>query len=491
MTSDRPSRGRLSRLPNPVRRLILTIGLLLARGGMVEEERVRRTTDLAWPRILTGVARKSKTAADIAMVGVAVGPTAIAGIGFAGPFWGLAFTLGGGLATGTIALVSQRYGAEAFDRIGQAVRTSSLIAVLTTVPIAAALAAFPVELIGLLADDARTIELGAAYLRIVAFGIPFAGLNLVGGRVLIGADDAWTPMVIRGGGAVANIGLNAVLIFGLGMGVVGAAVGTVASNVLVTVTFGFGLAAGRLPGLGALPVSFSFRGRYVDPATIRDVVRISTPAVGRRMVWTGARFPLLALVALFGSHVVAAYVISRQIWGLINTPGWGFALAASSLVGQSLGENDEDAAEAYGNEIMRVSVVTYAVGAAVVFVFADPIVVQFVDDPTGETVSVAVGLVRAAAVAVVARGVGGTYAGALDATGDTRWPFYSRAAGMFGAALPLTYLGATTTLGLWGLYLSYFGQSVVPAVVNRYRFSTGRWKAISRQYRPESSVADD
>jgi len=209
------------------------------------------------------------------------------------------------------------------------------------------------------------------------------------------------------------------------------------------------------------------------------------------MVWTGARFPLLALVALFGSHVVAAYVISRQIWGLINTPGWGFALAASSLVGQSLGENDEDAAEAYGNEIMRVSVVTYAVGAAVVFVFADPIVVQFVDDPTGETVSVAVGLVRAAAVAVVARGVGGTYAGALDATGDTRWPFYSRAAGMFGAALPLTYLGATTTLGLWGLYLSYFGQSVVPAVVNRYRFSTGRWKAISRQYRPESSVADD
>lgn len=491
MSGDRPLREHLSRLPNPVHRLILGIGLLLARVGLADEGRVRRTTDLAWPRILTGVARKSKTAVDIAMVGIAVGPAAIAGIGFAGPFWGLAFTVGGGLATGTIALVSQRYGAEAFDRIGQAVRTSALLVVATTLPLTAALFAFPTELIGLLTDDARAIDLGGAYLRIVALGIPFAGLNLVGGRALIGADDAWTPMLIRGGGAVANIGLNATLIFGAGMGVVGAAVGTVASNVLVTAAFGLGFAVGRLPGLGTFPVSLSFRGRYVDAATIRDVVRISIPAVGRRSVWTGARFPLLAFVALFGSHVVAAYVISRQVWGLINTPGWGFALAASSLVGQSLGENDEDLAEAYGHEIMRISVVTYAVGAAVVFLLADPIAVQFVDDPTSETVPVTAALVRAAAVAVIARGVGGTYAGALDATGDTRWPFYSRAAGMFGVALPLTYLGATTTLGLWGLYLSYFGQSIVPAVVNRYRFSTGRWKAISRRYRPDSTAVDD
>ena len=491
MASDHSLREILSRLPNPVHRLVLAIGLLLARAGRVDEKRARRTTDLAWPRILTGLARKSKTAVDIAMVGVAVGPAAIAGIGFAGPFWGLAFTVGGGLATGTIALVSQRYGAEAFDRIGQAVRTSGLIVVAATLPITAVLFAFPTELIGLLTDDTRAIDLGAAYLRIVALGIPFAGLNLVGGRVLIGADDAWTPMVIRGGGAVANIGLNAALIFGSGMGVVGAAIGTVASNVLVTAVFGLGFAAGRLPGLGAFPVTLSFRGRYLDPATIRDVVRISTPAVGRRMVWTGARFPLLAFVALFGSPVVAAYVISRQVWGLINTPGWGFALAASSLVGQSLGENDEDLAEAYGHEIMRISVVTYAVGAGAVLVLADPIAVRFVGDPTSETVPIAAALIRAAAVAVVARGVGGTYAGALDATGDTRWPFYSRAAGMFGVALPLTYLGATTTLGLWGLYLSYFGQSVVPAVVNRYRFSTGRWKAISREYRPDAAAADD
>ena len=479
------------RLPNPVRLAILWIGLGLARLGLVDSDRVHRTVDLSWPRIITGLARKSKSAVDIAMVGVAVGPAAIAGVGFASPYWGLAFAMGGGVSTGSIALVSQRYGADAFDQVGQAVRSSVVLIVAVTLPITVILWTFPTELIALLSDDVRPIKLGAVYLQIVALGIPFAGLNLVGGRVLIGADDSWTPMILRGGGAIMNIILNAVFIFGLEMGIVGAALGTVIANVVITAAFAVGLVVGRLPGVGSFPVSVPVRGKYVHRETLRDLVRISTPATGRRLIWTGARFPMLAIVALFGPYVVAAYVISRQIWGLMNTPGWGFGLAASSLVGQSLGENDEATAEAYGHEIMRISVMTYLLAAAIVFLFAEPIVTLFVDDPAGETIPVAVTLVYAACLGVIARGVGGTYAGALDATGDTRWPFYSRTLGMFGVALPLAFLGAMTPLGLYGLYLSYLGQSVVPALINQYRFNTGKWKAISRQYRPESSPTGD
>jgi putative MATE family efflux protein len=478
-------------LPNPIRLALLWIGLAFARVGLADRDRVARTVDLAWPRIVTGLARMSKNAVDVAMVGIAVGPAAIAGVGFAGPYWGAAFTVGGGIAAGTIALVSQRYGADAFEELGQAARSSVLLVVGVTLPIAAAFWLFPTELVGLLTDDARSIALGAAYLRVVAVGVPFAGLNLVGGRVLIGADDAWTPMVLRGGGAVANVVLNAALIFGLGMGVVGAALGTVLANVGVTAAFAAGLIFGRIPGVGEFPVTVQLRGTYVHRGTIEDLVRISLPVVGRNMAWTGARFPMLAFVALFGQQVVAAYVISRRIWGLLNTPGWGFGLAASSLVGQSLGGDDERTAESFGDEIARLSVVTYALVAAIVFAFAEPIVVLFVDDPTRGTVPVAVGLVYAACLAAIAQGIGGTYAGALDATGDTRWPFYSRTLGMFGFALPLTYLGATTSLGLVGLYLSYFAQSAVPAAINYYRFSTGKWKAISRQYRPDSTAAGD
>jgi putative MATE family efflux protein len=339
-----------------------------------------------------------------------------------------------------------------------------------------------------LSDDPAAVGHGVDYLRGVAAGVPFAGLNLVGSRVLIGADDAWTPMVLRAGGAATNIALNAVFIFGLGMGAAGAALGTVFANVAVTASFAAGLAAGGLPGVGSFPVRVRARGTYVDPETVRDLVTIGTPVVGRNMVWTVSRFPMLAFVNLFGPTVVAAYVISRRVWGLINTPGWGFGLAASSLVGQSLGEGDEATAEAYGHEIVRISVATYLVAAGLVAAFARPIVGLFVADPA--TVGVAVPLVYAACIAVVGQGVTSVIAGALDATGDTRWPFYARSLGMFGVAIPLTYLGATTSLGLWGLYLAYLAQTAVPAVINYWRFSSGAWKAISRQYRPEATPND-
>ncbi len=499
------------RPPNPIRLCLLWIGLALARIGLIEAERARRTTDLAWPRIVTGLARMSKSAVDVAMVGVAVGSAAIAGVGFAAPFWGLAFTVGGGVAGATIALVSQRYGAEAYDQLGQAVRSSVLLVVVITLPITAVFWTYPTELISLLSSDPVAIELGATYLQLVGLGVPFAGLNLIGSRVFVGMDDAWTPMVVRAGGAVANIALNAVLIFGFEMGVAGAALGTVLANIVVTAVLAAGLIAGRLPWMASFPVSIDPLGSYLHGETIKDLTTIGLPVLATNFVWTVAEFPMLAIVDIFGSDTVAAYVIARRIWGLMNTPGWGFGLAASSLVGQELGSGDETQAEQYGREIVRFAVAVYLVSATIVFVFAEPIVLGFTTDPAELSVSTAVSLIYAACIAVTIQGVYTGAAGALKGGGDTRWPFYGQFLGMFGAAIPIAYLGAAglsipaTTVpvlgltvpgisipafGIAGLYLAFVAETTVPAVINYYRFSTGKWKIISRGYRPETPGDD-
>ncbi|UWG48702.1 Na+-driven multidrug efflux pump [Halanaeroarchaeum sp. HSR-CO] len=479
------------RVPNPLQALLTVIGRLLARLGLISGPRANETVELAWPRIVTGIARMSKSAADVAMVGVALGPAAIAGVGFAGPYWGIAFSIGGGLAAGTIALVSQRYGARRFDQAGQAIRSSAVLVIVVTIPVSVAFWTYPTALISVLTNDPAPLEYGADYLQLVALGVPFAALNLIGSRALIGADDAWTPMVLRGTGAVANIALNAVFIFGLGLGVVGAAVGTVLSNVFVTVGIAVGLANGRLPGVGEFPITVAATGRYLDLATFKDLITIGTPVIGRNSVWTVARFPALAFVGLFGQTTVAAYIITRRIWGLMNTPGWGFGLAASSLVGQELGRDDEETAEAFGREITIFSVATYGVAAVIVLAFAPQIVRLFVGSSTDVSIPIAVAMVYASAFAIIPQGVSSAIAGALDATGDTRWPFYSRVVGMFGVSIPLIYLGATTALGVWGIYLSFFGETLVPAVINYYRFATGKWKKISRGYRPEPVTSTD
>ena len=475
---------------NPLRLLLVGIGAVLGRLGLVSPDKAREATDLAWPRILTGLARMSNSVVDAAMVGVAVGPLAIAGMGFAGPYWGMTFAIGGGMAAGTIALVSQRYGADAYDELEGVVRSSALLVTLVALPVTLLFWTVPTELVSLLSDDPVAVGYGADYLQVLALAVPFAIVNQIGSRVLIGVDDAWTPMVVRSAGAATNVALNAVFIFVLDMGVVGAAAGSVVASVLVTVAFVVGLVAGRLPLVGAFPVTVDPTARYVDREVFTDLLSIGLPVVGRSSVWTVARFPILIFVGLLGPNVVAAYVISRRIWGLMNTPGWGFGLAASSLVGRALGADDETNAEAYGREITYFTVATYLLAALLVAAFARPIVLLFVGDPTSEAVPVAVDFVYAACVAIVPAGVTNGIAGALDATGDTRWPFYGRALGMFGFAIPLTYLATTTSLGLFAVSLSFLGESVPSMLVNWYRFRSGKWKAISRAYRP-GAASDD
>nr|WP_159763183.1 MATE family efflux transporter [Halovenus carboxidivorans] len=488
------------------------IGLGLARLGLIDRDRAIKTTELAWPRVVTGIARMSKNAVDVAMVGVAVGTTAVAGVGFASPFWGLAFAVGGGVAGGTIAMVSQRYGAESWTELGRAVRSSALLAVVLTVPLATVFYLFPEPFISVLSGNEGAIAAGTTYLRIVGLGIPFAALNLVGSRTLVGADDAYTAMQLRGSGAVANILLNAVFIFGLGWGVAGAALGTVLSNVVITAAFAVGLVFGRLPVIGAFPVRISPVGRWAEPEMVRDLVTIGTPVGLRNLVWTTFQFPMLGILDIFGENTVAGWVIARRIWGVMNTPGWGFGLASSSLVGQALGQNDEAEAESYGRDIIRFSAATYAVSAILVALFAEQIVVLFASDPTSPEIPIAINLVYAASFSIVFQGVAGAAAGPLDASGDTRVTFVSQFLGMFCVSIPLAYLGAAglsvgaktlplvgastpaisiPALGLWGLYLAFLAETAVPAAINYWRFRTDKWKSISQAYRPEAAPADD
>lgn len=466
---------------NPVRALIDGLGQLLGRLGLVDPQRAHRIADLAWPRIVTGLARMSKATADVAMVGTALGASAIAGVGYGVPFWTMTFMIGGGIAGGTISLVSQRYGAGRHQQIDVAIKVSAVLALVATLPLVALFWSLPEPLIRLIGSGEEAIQYGTRYLRVASLAMPFSALNLIASRALIGADDAWTPMVVRAGGATVNVILNAVLIFVFGLGVVGAALGTILGSVGSTALFGWGLVRGRLPFIGPLPIRLHGSAPHWSGADARHLIRISTPLALRKIVQNGGQFPMLAIISLFGPTVVAAYVVALRVRALMNTPGWGFGLASSSLVGQALGRGQETEADAYAHDTLRFTVTAYGIVGALVFLAADPVSRLFVTDPG--TLETTANLIRVTCASVLLWGVMNGGMGPLRASGDTRWPFYGQVLGLFGFALPVTYLGATTALGLWGLYAALILETGVPAAVIYYRFRTEKWKRISRSYR--------
>ena len=465
-----------------------SLGRFLSRLGIIEPEQLRPTLDLAWPRVVTGFAIMSKQTADLAMVGIAVGTAGTAGLAFALGYWSIVVLLGLGLAGGTVSLVSQNYGGGRDDRAALVVKQSALVAALFAAPIMAVFALFAPELIAVLGAESDALHHGTVYLLLVTPAVLFEMLNLIASRTYTGVGDTFTEMVVRSGGAVLNVVLSAVFIFSLGMGVAGAALGTTLSTGVVMIILAWGMFGRSYGGLGMepSPVPISLSTPLVDPAIVRQLLEVSAPEIGRRLAEGLVIFPLLWIAASFGPVVVTALEVARRVRAMINSINWGMSLASSSLVGQHLGAGEESEADAYGTGIIRLAMVVYIVVAGAVILFASPIAELFVSG--SEEVAITTTFIAVAAISAVGLGLDGTASGALVGAGDTRWPFVASLVGRYGFALPAALFGLVTPLGVAGLYLALVLESFVPGSINYGLFRSGRWKVVSRRYRPSGDA---
>jgi putative MATE family efflux protein len=456
---------------------------VLSRAGVIDRERLDRTVNLSWPRIVTGFAIMSKQTVDLALVGWAVGPAAVAGLAYAYAYWTVAKFVGIGIAGGVVALVSQNYGGGQTERASLVVKQGVWVALAVVVPVILCYILFADGLIGLFGSDPEPAGFGSAYLVVVAPALLFEFLNLLMSRTYAGVSDTFTPMVVRATGGLLNIVLSGVFVFA-GMGVTGVALGTLLSTAAVTLVLGWGL-LGRaypFPGMCASPVALRFDGPQFDRDLGRQLVTVSAPLVARQVSKVAMVFPLLWIASTFGSVVVAALEVGRRVRDLLVSFDWGFSTASSTLVGQELGAGDETEAGAYGGAIVRLSFVVHLVAGLVVFLAA-PLVARLFVSGSAELAQTKA-FVRVAAATAVVFGVNGSLVGVLRGAGDTRWPFVASLAGQYGVALPVALVGLVTPLGVFGLYGALFAGAAVPILVNGWRYRTGRWKAVSRAYRP-------
>jgi putative MATE family efflux protein len=461
----------------------------LAWAGVVDREKGTEAFDLAVPAMVTGGLRTLLRAADFFMVSVASGGTAVAALELGFQYYFIPFGLALALTSGTISVVSRFEGADESARADLAVKQSLWIAVALSVPITAATWLYAEPMIGLLTDDAATIDLGATYLRIVMLSVVFRFWSMTAARALAGTGDTRTPMYVRLVTLPTNIALNALLIFGLGpfpaLGIAGAAWGTAAANALAGVVF-FAILV-----FGIRDVRLRLGGAQFDFGIVTELVRVGLPLAGTRLSRTLGRFPFLFVLGVLGTDVLAAYAIGRRVMLLAMMPAWGYSTAASTLVGQAIGaDRDEEAAD-YGWQTLRIALVTQLLLAVVVFVAARPIATAF----GTEYVELTVTFIRVFGLGVAGFSVARTMRGGLRGAGDTRWPFYGGLLGTYvvrlpiaALALPAGFVVAAGSLafapgagwGLVGVFAAILGDMYVRAGVNLLRFSSGRWKRFGR-----------
>jgi len=491
--------GTVAGIRERVRDVLFLFPAVLGRLGLVDRRRGEEAFDLALPVMVTGTIRTILRTADFFMVSLALPAAAVAGLEFAFQYFFVGFGLALALSSGTISVVSRFKGAENHDRANFAIKQSLWLAVLIALPLTAVAQLFAAPLVDLLTDDPAAIEQGAIYLRIVTYALVFRFWSMIAARALQGSGDTRTPMYVNLITVPTNIALNAVLIFGLGpfpeLGIAGAAWGTTISESLGALIFFYILVAGNHD------VTLRLGGRQWDTGLAKELVRVSAPLAGSRLVGTFGRFPFLFVLGVLGTPVVAAFAIGRRVIMLAMMPAWGYSTASSTLVGQSLGGGDEAEATAYGWDTTRIALVTQLLIAGVMALFARPIATVF----TAETVELTTEFIRVFALTVGGFSVARSMQGALRGAGDTTWPFYGKILGLVGrlgivalalpAGMAFTFFGFSIApglgLGVAAAYAAILVDFYVQAGVNTVRFASGKWQIVASRADTGGAPGDD
>ncbi|WP_408959750.1 MATE family efflux transporter [Natrinema sp. 74] len=457
----------------------------MADSGVRVRDVWRRTAALSWPVAVQQTLNTLMRTVDILITGV-FSPAAVAAVGLADLYAQLPLRIGLGLGTGAIALSSQDTGRGAEATRDEAITQALSIGFLMGVPLVVAGLTLSEPLIALLGADPAVVEMSGRYLALIFAAAPMRIVGIVGARSLQGTGDTRTPMVVNGTANGINIAATVGLGLGLGplpsLGIVGVGLATAIGRTLEAVAMTVAIASERT----ALSLT-----RPESAVITRQLVAVSLPNFAEGLSTSLANFPFNALLLTFGTEVTAAYYIGRRAYQQFSGPLYRSAsVAASIVVGQTLGEGRPDDARFAGLAITALSLLALSCSATVLVVGAGPIARLFTDDAA--TLEYAVTFTRVFGGSMVAFGLFFPLSGCLRGAGETRTPFYARFTGSFGFLLAFSYLAAITAgYGLSGVYAGIVLNYAWWVLVVGVGFVRGDWAETAATMMAERADASD
>ena len=377
------------------------------------------------------------------------------------------------------AIVAQYYGAKRYNQCGEATFQSILIA-LFCYPILLALSPLVRHFFVLAGHAPRQIELGYLYFQTLIFGSVFLILRYALAGFFLGIGRTTVVMVANFAGMLINIPANYVLVFGkLGfpaLGLQGAAIGTILGNATIFLILLLFYLRGSNRTQFNTNRSLRFRRQIM-----RRLLRFGIPA-GFEMFLSVTAFNLFVqFMHSYGTDVAAAVTITFN-WDIVAfIPMLGMSHATTALVGQNIGAGDREEARRSTYVALRVAWV-YSGFMVLLFVFATRYLVGAFASGFGSNAeniaSLAIVLLRLAALYTLADSAQLVFTGALRGAGDTRWVM-RMSIGLHwlfsGLAIFLIRYVQADPVAVWLVFIAFvMGLGLVMFL----RFRGGKWQRI-------------
>ena len=441
----------------------------------------RQVWVLSLPVIFTNLLQTLVSVIDTFMVG-RLGPIQIAAAGMSNAIRLLVLVLVLSVAAGAMSLVAQAKGARDRQRMSFVTRQAITSGIMISIFMGAGGIALarPLLMLANSGGDPRAVELGTAYLNILFLGTPFLVLNIVFNRLMQGAGDTITPLILTGALNALNIFFNWVFMFGIGpvpaYGLSGAAIGTVIARGLGIVV-AFWIIKSDRNVIKILPGTYWPNWRMIG-----DIFSIGVPSGIQGIFRNGARLLVIGIITSteLGTYGAAALAIGLQVESLAFMPVLGINVAATSLVGQSLGRWQVQEAWERGNVAHLFGVLVMAVLVSPIILFAPQILRLF--DPSGQPILAAAGVtylrlntffLPVAAISMIANG-------AMRGGGDSTPGMLSTMIFQGAVSTILAYLLAfPLEMGSMGVWIALVIGVVGNASFMGWRWLSGHWIEVA------------
>ncbi|MEM9622997.1 MAG: MATE family efflux transporter [Pseudomonadota bacterium] len=439
---------------------------------MITTSRLRRIADLALPIVAGAVATNLMTFIDTLMVGQ-LGDAALGGVGVGGQLFFLFLAAGLGLAAGVQAMVARRVGEGRTKETGQVLNAGIVLACLIGLVLIVLAYSLMPWLFGLLIAETAVVTQGVDYLITRIPSLLLIAVNVAFRAYWIGVSLAKWSMVSIVTLSLANVLFNYLLIFGhFGaprLEVAGAGLGsTLAVFVGLLVNIGLALKFARANG---------FVQKRPDWPQCLAILKVSYPESLRQALFTVGVVVMYVLIGQIGVQELAAFHVIISICLIAYMPHIGLGGAATTLVGESLGQTDVREAKNWGWQVSNVSLFVLGVFGLLVVLFPEPLLALFFADQS--TLALAVLPLQIAVCAHVLDGYSKVVGSALIGAGATPSALRLTLIPQWGLLLPLLAACVFMGYGLTPAMVIFGLVTAITGLASAYVWHRERWSGIA------------